>query len=91
MLTIIYKCVNGSAHGYLQNDIHNYTTTTTIRSLRSAADYTKLVVPSTIKSVGDKAFISYGPRVWNSLPQNIREAPSLNIFKKHLKSYLFPY
>ena len=30
------------------------------------------------------------PRLWNALPRNIREAKSLTVFKKMLKSHLYP-
>ncbi len=88
--TIIFQCINGSAPSYLQNDIQRYTTSSSIRKLRSAADTTRLRIPFAKKSAGFKAFFIYGPRVWNSLPRNIREIPSLTSFKKQLKSHLYP-
>ncbi len=54
--TIIYQCINGSSTPYLQNDIHLYTTTNSVRTLRSATDTTRLKVPFAHRSRGDRAF-----------------------------------
>ncbi|XP_072039433.1 uncharacterized protein [Amphiura filiformis] len=87
ILTIIYQCVNDIAPLYLQSGIHSYTTS---RHLRSSMDTTRLSIPPTIKLAGDNAFTSFGPRIWNNLPCNIREAQTLASFKKLLKTHLFP-
>ena len=41
------------------------------------------------KSYGEKSFYFYGPYVWNSLPFQLRNSQNIDIFKKHLKTYLF--
>ena len=56
---------------------------------RSSNDQTLLYVPRTRTLTGDKAFQAAGPRLWNSLPINIRQAKTLNIFKNELKTHLF--
>ena len=38
---------------------------------------------------GDRAFSIAAPRQWNNLPLSIRKSPSIAIFKRHLKTYLF--
>ena len=49
-----------------------------------------LEVPSkSRKKIGDAAFVNYAPVQWNILPIDIREASSLNIFKRKLKTYFF--
>ena len=32
--------------------------------------------------------IFQGPKLWNSLPSSLRDSPSVNLFKKHIKTYL---
>ena len=50
----------------------------------------KAEVPSkSRKKIGDAAFVNYAPVLWNILPIDIREANSLKIFKRKLKTYLF--
>ena len=49
-----------------------------------------LYVPKTrLASYGDRAFSSCAPRLWNSLPDELRATPDLSTFKHNLKSHLF--
>ncbi|XP_072042881.1 uncharacterized protein [Amphiura filiformis] len=86
LLVITYKCVNSQAPEYLQELI-------TFRkpkyATRSSLDRTLLIVPKTRTLTGDKAYQTAGPRLWNSLPINIRQAKTLDIFKTNLKTHLF--
>ena len=82
-----FKSLNGLAPSYISSSINTYTPT---RQLRSASDKTILIQPTShYKTYGQRSFFTYGPKVWNQLPQDIREASSLNIFKKRLKTHLF--
>jgi len=38
---------------------------------------------------GDRRFAVAGPRVWNSLPTELRQSDSLRQFKRRLKTHLF--
>jgi len=38
---------------------------------------------------GDWCFAIAGPRVWNSLPTELRQSDSLGQFKRRLKTHLF--
>ena len=60
-------------------------------TLRSYSDTTKLQITNNASKPAyiEKAFSSAGPRAWNELPQNIREAQSLTVFKTQLKTHLF--
>jgi len=40
-------------------------------------------------STAARRFSVAAPRLWNSLPLNCRTAPSVNIFKIRLKTFLF--
>lgn len=92
LLVFMYQSINGSAPEYLSSDIVLYNTqSSSHRYLRSSADHTRLHIPKTCRSFGDKAFSVAGPRLWNMLPLFIREAVSLNVFKKLLKTYLFSH
>ena len=37
----------------------------------------------------NRAFLAVAPRLWNALPTEIRLAPSLGVFKRQLKTWLF--
>ena len=58
------------------------------RQLRSATAMT-CIVPHTHNSFGDRSFAVAGPRLWNSLPAQLRLSDSLNTFRQNLKTYLF--
>ena len=55
---------------YLADDCH-FVSDCTRRSLRSA-DVSTCVVPRTLSSYGDRTFAAAGPRLWNSLPVQLR-------------------
>ena len=40
-------------------------------------------------TLGDKAFQVATPKLWNSLPSELRLINNIDIFKRHLKMYLF--
>ena len=44
---------------------------------------------SSLVTLGDRSFTSAAPVLWNSLPSYIREANSVDSFKRLLKTYLF--
>lgn len=86
ILMLTYKALNGLAPQYLSELLIPYIPA---RNLRSA-DASLLVVPVTyLKTMGDRAFSSVAPKLWNSLPSEIRNAPSLKMFKSSLKTYYF--
>ena len=87
VLTLVYKCINQMAPEYLMNKLifHN-----AVRSLRSDSMFETLVVPRTKrKTFADRAFSFYWPSKWNELPNNIKEANTLDVFKSKLKTYMF--
>jgi len=70
----------------LSEFLHLYTPS---RSLRSC-DQALLVVPHARRKLrGERAFVVTGPRLWNTLPLEIRMAPSMSVFRSLLKTYLF--
>jgi hypothetical protein len=90
LLVFMYQCVNTTAPKYLSDEIVLCSKEKTHQhALRSHADHTRLHIPKTSRSHGDKCFSVAGPRTWNTLPIAIREAPSLKVFKKLLKTHLF--
>ena len=44
---------------------------------------------SRLVTVGDRSFAVAGPRLWNTLPEDITSAPSLLVFRRKLKTDLF--
>lgn len=59
------------------------------RTLRSS-DRGLLFIPKVrTKTHGEAAFYYDAPRLWNSLPEDMRAAASVDIFKSKLKTHFF--
>ena len=88
LLTIIYKCLKGNAPAYVSNLL---TLNPISRlDLRSSGEYKKLIIPRVKnKTFATRSFSMLGPTWWNQLPNAIKTLDSLDVFKKHLKTYLF--
>ena len=89
LLSLTYSCMDGTAPPYLQELIQKQTSS---RGLRSSSQ-SLLRVPSLDghkkKSLGVRSFESAAPKLWNSLPQKLRESDNKTTFKRHLKTFLF--
>ena len=86
VLLLCHKCIIGTAPKYLEELVTPYNPG---RNLRSA-DGSLLVQPrGRLASYGDRAFLCAAPRLWNSLPRDIREISSTPVFVRRLKAFLF--
>ena len=82
ILLLTWKALHDMAPAYISEliNLHNPS-----RQLRSSHK-NLLSVPRTFSSHGDRAFYSCAPKLWNSLPADLRFCSSLDIFKKTLKT-----
>ncbi len=86
ILLLAYKALNDLAPAYLTNLLSRYNPTRSLRSQNSGL----LVVPRIAKSTkGGKTFSYLAPKLWNSLPDNVRGSDTLSLFKSRLKTHLF--
>jgi len=61
-----------------------------LRSFKVIAGTNRLLVPPVgLSTVGNRAFTVAGPRVWNTLPEDVTTSQSLTMFCRHLKTWLF--
>ena len=86
LLVIVYKCLNSMAPSYLQELI---SFKSSVYATRSSLEKTRLYVPRTKSLTGDRTFKASAPRLWNALPTDIRNANTIQMFKKKLKTHLF--
>jgi hypothetical protein len=78
ILPITYKVLNDIAPDYLKDLLHKYKPA---RSLRSASQ-NNLVIPKTkLSTYGDRAFAAIAPKLWNILPNDLKSANSIELFK----------
>ncbi|KAI2648501.1 putative RNA-directed DNA polymerase from transposon BS [Labeo rohita] len=83
---LTYKALNGLAPAYLTSILPRYNPSRSLRSQNSGL----LVVPRIAKSTkGGRAFSHLAPKLWNSLPDNVRGSDTLSLFKSRLKTHLF--
>ena len=85
IMLLTWKALNGKAPVYLRELLKPYSTG---RNFRSEGK-NLLAIPRTSTAAGDKAFSVAAPKLWNTLPLNIRDCTSLLTFKNNLKTYLF--
>ncbi len=83
--TLTYKLLSTQQPSYLRSLI-NFETPS--RQLRSSALH-KLHQPKIRTAIGERAFSCASPSVYNSIPLPIRSAPSVDSFKKQLKTFYF--
>ena len=85
VLLLVYKALNGLAPKYIKELLVPYKPR---RHLRSEAKGL-LDEPRTRLKFGDRAFSISAPRLWNALPQHLKDSTSCQAFKKCLKTHLF--
>jgi len=89
LAVLVYRCLHGSAPGYLASDLQRVSHLNARRRLRSSTT-SALVSPRTVRStIGDRTFSATAASVWNSLPESVRSSPSLQVFRSRLKTELF--
>ena len=86
ILLITYEALNGLAPLYLADLLPPKPNRRPLRS----SDKGLLEVPVTnLKTKGDRAFAFVAPTLWNALPLPLKNAVSVESFKRMLKTHLF--
>lgn len=83
---LTHQCVHGSAPAYLKQLIQPYHP---IRQLRSTYSHQLQLPRAKLHSMGERAFQTAAPRLWNALPEHLRAPQPIEQFKKQLKTFLF--
>ncbi len=86
ILLMTYKALNGLAPQYLSELLSHYSPSRPVRFQNSG----NLIIPRISKSTaGGRTFSYLAPKLWNNLPNTVREADTLCQFKSRLKTHLF--
>ncbi len=86
ILLITYKAPNGLAPQYLSKLLSHYSPPHLLRSQNSG----HLIISRISKSTaGGKSLFYLAPKLWNNLPNTVREVDTLCQFKSRLKTHLF--
>jgi len=92
---LVFKCVHGSAPPYLADELSRPADSQARCRLRSASSSILVVRQTRLTTVGDRSFPVAALRVWNMCrtifhsTSSVITSPSLRVFKKRLKTYLF--
>ena len=85
---LVYKCLHGKTPEYLQNLLITYVPRR--EGPRSEDIIDRLIVPRIEKKTfADRAFSVVGPKVWNSLPNDVKSQKDTKHLMKSLKTHLF--
>ena len=84
-LLLVFKSLNGMGPSYLLDMFQRYAPTRSLRSMENNL----LVIPKVKTKCGEAAFSSYAAKLWNQLPDDVKNAPTVDSFKSRLKTKLF--
>lgn len=80
-----FKSLNGLAPQYMTDMLDQYVP---VRQLRSSCR-NLLKMPSAKYKKTERAFSVIAPKLWNTIPDELRIIAGPELFKKRLKTYLF--
>ena len=90
LLTLTFKAVHGQAPSYLSELISRRPTLRPgLRSNQSLLLTVPKITSRADNSTADRAFSLSAPKLWNSLPEDLRNCSSVETFKGKLKTFLF--
>jgi len=82
----VHRCLPESVPGYLAELCIPLSDRSPCYCLRSTASRQLVVPPAKLSTYGHRAFATSGPRIWNSLPDYLKDSElSVDIFKRYLK------
>ena len=87
ILTTVFKILHGLAPTYLEDLVRPNNPVT--RSLRSKSKKLLFVPQSNTSTYGNRMFSVVAAKLWNALPQNLRDETEFSMFKKLLKTFYF--
>ena len=81
--TTVYKSLNGLVPEYLSS-LFEKKSTRNVRELRNTETDLSITLRKT--NNGQRVISFHGPKLWNSLELDVKQAPSLATFKRRIKS-----
>src|SRR4029434_4861735 len=84
VLLLVYKSLHSHAPEYMSDILSRYTPS---RSLRSSGTELLTVPKARTKRYAEAAFSFYAPNLWNTLPEDLGMAETVETFKHALKTY----
>ena len=88
MLLLVFKALRYNEPKYLKNHLNPLTLNTGV-TVRHANDKHRLFEPRTNCKLGERSFKYSAPRLYNRLPNEIKNIQDVKNFKRNLKTFLF--
>ena len=88
MLLLAYKALNGLPLAYMRELLIPYSPK---RTLRWTENHLLAHPRCRFEYFGRRSFAAAAPTLWNNLPLNFKQAPSVDIFKSCIKTHLFQH
>ena len=88
-MLLVFKALHGLAPDYIKN----YCVKVSSRRCLRSSSHHRFVIPPSSKTVlfGERSFAVGGPSLWYHLPDNVKEAGSIELFKRDLKRIYLKY
>ena len=86
ILLLTFKALSDLAPIYIGDMLCKYAPS---RRLRSSSNKLLQVPSAKLKTYGERTSLDAAPKLWNSLPNLIRQCSSLERFKTEIKTFLF--
>ena len=88
MCVLAYQALSLERPRYLRNKLTSFQPDTVV-DLRHSDDPYRLEEPRSRSNIGTRAFERSAPRLFNNLPLAVKQSPSIDVFKRNLKTHLF--
>lgn len=90
LCVLVFRCLRGTAPSYLTGYcVRLMDVPSRLARNRSAISGDLLIPRTRLQTYGNRSFAIAGPSAWNSLPVDLKNEESLEIFKNRLKTHLF--
>ena len=89
VLCLTYQCIKGNGPDYLKETIPQYVPSRNLRSGNQSRVRLPSVNETNKSRYGGRSFENAAPRLWNNLPDHLKESKNIKIFRKKLKTFLF--
>ena len=89
VLMMMYKALNGLGPWYLADCLLPPRSTRITRHSQEGRLRGLMLREAWKERTRNQAFSAVAPQLWNTFPTEIRLVPSLDVFKNHLKTWLF--
>lgn len=86
VILLTHQCIHGQAPQYPKELLIPRTSS---RTLRSASANTLQAPRTKLCTMGDWAFSSAAPRLWNSLPDHLRASQNIDVFQQNCLYFLY--